>query len=58
MISVPSLHSSWEKKLRKKTDKKNMKRLETELKEAAKAQREVLSIKSKMFYLLLVKDTS
>ena len=41
MISVPSLHSSWEKKLKKKTEKKHLKRLETELKEAAKGQREV-----------------
>jgi hypothetical protein len=43
MISVPSLHSSWEKKLKKKTEKKNVKRLEAELKEAAKKQREVLT---------------
>lgn len=41
MISVPSLHCSWEKKTRKKAEEKNVKRFERELKEAAKKQREV-----------------
>ena len=41
MISVPSLHSSWDKKRKKKAEEKNVKRLENELKEAAKRQREV-----------------
>ena len=41
MINVPSLHSSWEKKIQKKNDERNVKRLENDLKEAAKKQREV-----------------
>ena len=41
MINVPSLHSSWKKKIMKRTEKKNLKERERELKDAAKARREV-----------------
>ncbi|XP_046839809.1 coiled-coil domain-containing protein 86-like [Xenia sp. Carnegie-2017] len=40
MINVPSLHSTWMRKVNKKLEEKNVKNLENKLKEAAKLQRE------------------
>lgn len=40
MLLVPSLHSTWNDKIRKRAERKSVKSFERELKEAAKKQRE------------------